>query len=196
MPAIASPKPAPGPISSTRSLVLQIAPADARLVSAIRPPISSTEGAAPSACQMPSIHSPAPSARINRLMSARLRVRVSAMLSSSACCATICVSCSRASVAASTSARRSATAIWSEKYWPKSSAPIRIGIGTVLRLSWWQAISPHSAPLTTIEIDSDAATPIFCRYSQWIGDTERSCANDMSIGSALELSGGNKGTGA
>ena len=33
---------------------------------------------------------------------------------------------------------------------------------------------PHSWPLTTIEMLIDAATPMFCRYSMWIGETLRS----------------------
>ena len=49
---------------------------------------------------------------------------------------------------------------------------------------WWQAISPHSRLLMTIDTLIDAPTPMFFRYSMWIGETLRSTAWLMSSGSA------------
>lgn len=57
-------------------------------------------------------------------------------------------------------------------------------------------MSPHSRPSRTIEIDIDALTPMFRRYSTWTGDTLRSAAWLMSSGFPLRgLTAGSTGLG-
>ncbi len=46
-----------------------------------------------------------------------------------------------------------------------------------------------------IEIDIDAPTPIFLRYSMWIGDTARSTDSDRSSGMPDSSSAGTMPTG-
>jgi len=55
---------------------------------------------------------------------------------------------------------------------------------------------PHSRSSRSSEIDIDARTPMFCRYSTWIGETLRSVEKVRSSGSPVEgTSTGRSGTG-
>ncbi len=57
-------------------------------------------------------------------------------------------------------------------------------------------MSPHSRPSRSSEIDIDARTPMFCRYSMWMGETLRSVACVRSSGVPLAGSVvGTMGTG-
>ena len=47
----------------------------------------------------------------------------------------------------------------------------------------------------TIEIDSEAATPMLARYSMWIGETARSTDSDRSSGAPRSSRAGMIGTG-
>ena len=76
------------------------------------------------------------------------------------------------------------------------SAAARIDGGTRRGSRWWQAIRPHRRPPLTIEIDIDAARPMFFRYSMCTGETLRRMCWLRSSGAPFASRSGTIGTGA